>query len=365
MKIKEIVSVLERRFPLCLQEDFDNCGVQCGDVQQEATGVLVCFEFSTKVLDEALAMNANLIISHHPLMLKRGICKIEPTNTTGDILCKAMTNRLTLYSMHTNIDSAEGGGNDAFAERLNLSDTSVLVPSSGLFRKVVVFVPQSHTGRLKNALAEVGCGIYGHYDRCSYRMQGTGSFRPLPDASPFIGEPLLDEEVAEDRLEMIFPANLQKKVIATIYSVHPYEEPAFDIIKLENPDRRNGLGRVGLLPKPMKTTDFLQYVKEKMRLKVVRWHGAPEQTIRKVAVCGGGGASFIEQAVAAGADAYVTGDVKYHDFFRANGKMLIADIGHYEGEFFIKEIIYKALKENFSTFAVAISKLDTLEIQYT
>ncbi len=364
MKIKEIVSVLERQFPLCLQEDFDNCGIQCGDVQQEATGVLVCFEFSTKVLDEALAMNANLIISHHPLMLKCGICKIEPTNTIGSILCKAMANHLTLYSMHTNIDSAEGGGNDAFAERLGLCDTSVLMPANGQFRKVVTFVPQSHTDRLKNALAEIGCGFQGHYDRCSYRMQGTGSFRPLPDATPYIGETLREEEVAEDRLEMLFPASLQKKVIATIYDTHPYEEPAFDIFKLENPDRRNGLGRVGHLPKPMNAADFLQYVKEKMNLKVVRWYGASEKPIRKVAVCGGGGASFIEQAAATGADAYVTGDVKYHDFFRANGKMLIADIGHYEGEHFIKEIIFKALKENFSTFAVAISKLDILEIQY-
>lgn len=364
MKIKDIVSVLERKFPLCLQEDFDNCGVQCGFVQQEATGVLVCFEFSTKVLDEALATNANLVISHHPLMLKRGICKIEPTNTVGAILCKAMANHLTLYSMHTNIDSAEGGGNDAFAEKLGLCDTSVLMPAGGLFRKVVAFVPHSHTDRLKNALAEIGCGVQGHYDRCSYQMQGTGSFRPLPDANPFIGETLREEDVAEDRLEMIFPTCLQKKVIATIYETHPYEEPAFDIFKMENPDRRSGLGRVGYLPKPMKTTDFLHYLKEKMNLQVVRWYGAPEQTIRKVAVCGGGGASFIEQAAASGADAYVTGDVKYHDFFRANGKMLIADIGHYEGEFFIKEIIYKALKENFSTFAVAISKLDTLDIQY-
>ena len=263
MTIKEIIQYLESRFPLCLQEDFDNCGVQCGDVQQEISGALVCFEMSEKVIEEALAIGANLVISHHPLMLKRGICKIEPTNRVGKVICKALRHDMVLYSMHTNIDSAEGGGNDVFAEKLGLRDVRVLVPSAA------------------DGMAE-----------------------------------------------------------------------------------RNGLGRIGKLPQPMSMTDFLRYVKEKMALQVIRYHGDSAKTIETVAVCGGGGASFIEDALRARADAYVSGDIKYHDFFKAENEMLIADIGHYEGEFFIKEIIYKALKEKFTTFAASISKMDNLEVLY-
>lgn len=265
MKIKEVTDYLESRFPLSLQESFDNCGVQCGDVEREITGALVCFEMTEDVIEEAIAMNANLVISHHPLMLKHGICKIEPKDRVGGIICKALENKMVLYSMHTNIDSAENGGNDAFAERLGLQDTRVLKPALG-----------------------------------------------------------------ED----------------------------------ENGQARNGLGRIGKLAQPMTTQAFLQYVKQKMNLKVVRYNGSVDKTIETVAVCGGGGASFIEDAMAAGADAYVTGDIKYHDFFRPNGKMLLADIGHYEGEYFIREIIYMAIKEKFPIFAAAISKLDKLEIEY-
>lgn len=265
MKIKEITDFLEHRFPLCLQEDFDNCGVQCGDVEREATGVLVCFEMSEKVIEEAVAMNANLVISHHPLILRRGICKIEPKDRVGGIICKALEHRMVLYSMHTNIDSAAGGGNDAFAERLGLTEVQVLVPAPG--------------------------------------EQSDGS-------------------------------------------------------------ARNGLGRIGLLPKPMDTPTFLTFVKERMNLRFVRYSGGVDKLIQKVAVCGGGGSSFIEDALSAGADAYVTGDIKYHDFFRPNGKMLLADIGHYEGEYFIREIIYKEIKEKFPIFAAAISKMDKLEIEY-
>ena len=262
MKIIDVTRYLEERFPLCLQEDFDNCGVQCGDVEQEITGALVCFEMSDKVIDEAIAMGANLVISHHPLILRRGICKIEPKDRVGKIICKALEHRMVLYSLHTNIDSVAGGGNDAFAERLGLQNTEVLVNST--------------------------CALEGHH----------------------------------------------------------------------------GLGRVGTLPAEMDAMDFLHYVKERMGLQTLRYYGDTSRPVRRVALCGGGGSSFIENALAAGADAYVTGDIKYHDFFRANRKMLIVDIGHYEGEYFIKEIILKALKEKFTTFAASISKMDILEILY-
>ncbi|MCQ2283382.1 MAG: Nif3-like dinuclear metal center hexameric protein [Bacteroidales bacterium] len=364
MKIKEVTQHLERRFPLYLQEDFDNCGVQCGDIEQEITGALICFEMSEAVLDEAVQKGFNLVISHHPLILKRGIRRISPTDRVGKILYKALVNNLVLYSMHTNIDSAEGGGNDAFAELLGLQNTQVLVPHSGLYGKVVVFVPTTHTQQVKDALAATGCGVQGNYDHCSYTMTGTGHFRPNDQAHPFIGETAVEEDVAEDRVEMIFPIHLQRKVIQAIYKSHPYEEPAFDIIRLENPSKTIGLGRIGMLPKEMDAHDFLEYIKEKMQVSTLRYYGAMDKKIKNVAVCGGGGASFIGAAMAAGADAYVSGDIKYHDFLDTDKQMLLADIGHREGEHFIKEIIYKEVKENFTTFATEISKMDILEILY-
>lgn len=364
MKIREVTQHLEKRFPLYLQEDFDNCGVQCGDVNQEIRGVLVCFEMSESVLDEAIAMGANLVISHHPLMLKRGICKIEPNNRVGKLLCKALANNMVLYSLHTCVDSAEGGGNDVFAEKMGLQNVSVLVPHSDLYRKLVVFVPSTHRQQLTEALYQVGCGVQGQYDHCSYRVAGEGSFRPNSQAHPFIGSANEVSFVEEDRVELIFPSHLQRKVITTLYENHPYEEPAFDILRLDNLSRTVGLGRVGDLPKEMSVSQFLQYVKERMGVPTFRYYGDAKKTIRRVAVCGGAGASFIRAAMACGADAYVTGDIKYHDFLDTDKQILLADIGHYEGECFIKEIIYKEVKENFTTFAAEISKMDNLEILY-
>lgn len=361
MKIKELFTHLERRFPLYLQEDFDNCGVQCGDKEQEITAVLVCFDPSLEILDEALSIGANLVISHHPL-LRNGIKKIEPTDRVGKIICKAIENRIVIYSMHTNIDSAFGGGNDLFAEKLNLKECTVLSPKESIFQKIAFFVPANDAGKLKDALFAIGCGSIGKYEQCSYSVNGYGTFKPLPGADPHIGIVNRIEEVEEERVEMIFPASLQRKVIDTLYQNHPYEEPAFDIYKLENRSREAGLGRVGKLPHPMSTTQFLDYVKEKMEVNHIRCSGLLNKKIEKIAVCGGGGSSLIQAAMSAGADAYVTGDIKYHDFLTPENQMLIADIGHFEGEHFIREIIYDEITRNFSKFATSISKIENLQI---
>ena len=264
MKIKEVIQHLENRFPLQWQEDFDNSGMQCGDKEQEITGALVCFEFSDKVIEEAIALKANLIVAHHPLIFGNGLKKIEPTDRVGRMVCKAIENHLVLYSMHTNVDSGVGGGNYAFAEKLRLQNAKVLDP------------------------------------KC------------------------LDDEFKG----------------------------------------RVGLGQVGELPTPMPVADFVQYVKDCLGLKVVKYAGQIDRLVKMVAVCGGAGSSLIRQALQAGADAYVTGDVRYHDFFIPDNQMLIVDVGHFEGEHFIKDILYDELKENFCNFAIHFSKLDKLDIIY-
>lgn len=262
MKIKEVIQQLEKRFPLAWQEDYDNSGIQCGDKEQEITGALVCFEFSDRVIEEAIELNANLIVAHHPLIFGAGLKKIEPDNRVGRMVCKAIENHVVLYSMHTNVDSGIGGGNYAFAEKLQLQNARVLEPK-------------------------------------------------------FLG----DES-----------------------------------------DGMVGLGQVGELPMEMDTNAFLQYVKKCLGLEVVKYAGQINRPVKKVAVCGGSGSSLIRQAMLSGADAYVTGDVRYHDFFIPDNQMLIVDVGHYEGEHFIKEILYDELKENFCNFAIHFSKLDKLDI---
>ena len=364
MTIKQVTTFLEQKFPLYLQEDFDNCGVQCGDVSQEITGAMICFEMSEQVIDEAIEKGCNLVISHHPLMLKRGICKIVPTDRVGAMICKALAHNMVLYSMHTNIDSGEGGGNDAFAERLGLQNVKVLDPHKGLYRKLVVFVPADHAGQLKSALFAAGCGVQGKYDSCAYTISGTGQFRPQEGASPYLGHEGTLEHVAEERVEVIYPTGLQRAVIQTLYDNHPYEEPAFDLLPLENESRTIGLGRIGNLPEEMTVPDFLAFLKYKLQLSNFRYAGDTKRTIRKVAVCGGGGASFIDLAIASGADAYVSGDFKYHDFFKSHSGTLLVDIGHYEGEFFIKNIIFNLLNEKFTTFVPLISNLEHLEVKY-
>ena len=358
MQIKEIIQFLEQKFPLHWQEDFDNCGVQCGDITREITGIVVCFDMSEAVIGEAIKKGANMVISHHPIIYKNGIKKIEPNNRVGKILCKALENKILLYSMHTNIDSGKAGGNVLFAQKLGLQKLSVLSPKENQFCKLVVFVPSENSVLLKEALFRIGCGNIGNYSHCSYSCEGIGSFKPLAGANPHIGKHNRIERVEEDRVEMIFSKTKKRQVIETLYHNHPYEEPAFDIIALENQDRNVGLGRMGMLPKPMLVKEFIQFVKEKLKLDVVRYSGNIDTEIKKVAVCGGGGTSFITDALAAEADAFITGDLKYHDFFIPENKMLLIDIGHFEGEHFIREIIVSLLQENFNTFATHFTEVE-------
>jgi dinuclear metal center YbgI/SA1388 family protein len=364
MKIKEVIARLEESFPLYWQEDFDNCGIQCGDKEREITGIMVCFDMSEKVLDEAISKNCNMVISHHPIIYKTGLKKIEPTNRVGKVVCKALENKLLLYSMHTNMDSGIDGGNVLFAQKLGLQNLEVLAPKTDMFRKLIVFVPQADAERLKQSLFEAGAGTLGKYQHCSYTTDGLGSFLPLEGAKPAIGIVGKEEQVEEVKLEVIFPVVLQKKVVEALFAHHPYEEPAFDILKLENLNYHVGLGRVGTLAEPMELTEFLQFAKKQLNLEVIKYSGKIGRKIQKVAVCGGGGASYVADALAMNADIYLTGDIKYHDYFIPENRMVVADIGHFEGENFIRDIIYNEINKIFTNFASYISEDEKLEISW-
>lgn len=362
MKIKEVIAHLEQRFPLFWQEDFDNCGIQCGDKEREITGVMVCFDISEKVIEEAISKNCNMVVSHHPIIYRNGLKKIEPTNRVGKVVFKAIENKILLYSMHTNMDSGINGGNVLFSKKLGLQNIKVLSPKTDMFKKLVVFTPKDNVEKLRNAIFEAGAGNIGNYSNCSYNMNGYGTFTPNEEANPTIGKSGIPEQVAEERIEIIFPSHAQKKVIEAVFNHHPYEEPAFDIINLDNQNYQIGLGRVGTLPEPMEIKPFLQFVKKQLNIESIKYSGKIERKIEKVAVCGGGGASFIMEAIGMGADIYLTGDIKYHDYFLAENRMIVADIGHFEGENFIREIIFNEITDFFTNFASYISEDEKLEI---
>jgi dinuclear metal center YbgI/SA1388 family protein len=364
MKIKGVITHLEKRFPLYWQEDFDNCGIQCGDKERDITGIMVCFDMSEKVIDEAIAKNCNMVISHHPIIYKTGLKKIEPTNRVGKVVCKALENKILLYSMHTNMDSGIDGGNVLFADKLGLQNLQILSPKTDMFRKLIVFVPQTDTSKLKQALFDAGAGELGNYQHCSYKTEGEGSFLPCDGANPAIGTIGKEEFVQEDKIEVIFPIAIQKKVVEALFTHHPYEEPAFDILKLENLNYQVGLGRIGTLPEPMELIDFLLFAKKQLNLEVIKYSGKIGRKVHKVAVCGGGGASYVSDAIAMNADIYLTGDIKYHDYFIPENRMVVADIGHFEGENFIREIIYNEINKIFTNFASYISEDEKLEISW-
>ena len=362
MKIKEVIAYLEEKFPLYWQEDFDNCGIQCGDKERVITGVMVCFDLSESVIDEAIGKNCNMVVSHHPIIYRNGLKKVEPTNRVGKVVFKAIENKILLYSMHTNMDSGTNGGNILFSKKLGLQNIKVLSPKTDMFRKLVVFSPKESAEKLRSAIFEAGSGTLGNYINCSYNMDGYGTFTPLEGAQPAVGKIGIPNHVPEERIEVVYPTIAQKRVIEALFKNHPYEEPAFDIIKLENLNYQIGLGRIGTLPEPMDVKPFLQFVKEQLHIEAIKYSGKIEKKIEKVAVCGGGGASFIMDALGMGADIYLTGDIKYHDYFLAENKMIVADIGHFEGENFIREIIFNEITDFFTNFASYISEEEKLEI---
>jgi len=363
MKVKEILSFLEEKFPLAYQESYDNAGLITGDREADATGVLVCLDVSEAVLDEALALGANVIVSHHPLIF-HGIKKLNPHAYPDRLLMLAVRNNLNLYACHTNADNFKYGVNARLAEKLGLTNTYILNPLSGRLYKLVTFVPHQYAARVRQAMFEAGAGHIGAYDHCSYNVEGYGTFRGSEAANPFVGEKGIDHTEPETRVEVIFPDYLQDKILHQMMKVHPYEEVAYDIIPLANASPMAGAGLAGYLPEPVDTDTFLAEVKKALGVHSLRYSGTTKNNVHKIAVCGGSGSFLVPACVAAGADAFVTADVKYHQFIEAADKLLLIDAGHYETEAGAKEIFYELLTKKFSNFAVHFSKRESNPVNY-
>lgn len=363
MKIKEIVSALERFAPLPLQDGFDNAGLQIGLTDAETTGALLCLDVTEAVLDEAIAAGYNLVISHHPLIFK-GYKSITGRDYVERCILKAIKNNIVIYSAHTNLDNAPGGVNFKIAEKIGLTNVRILDEKENSLVKLVTFVPSAHAEIVRKALFSAGCGNIGNYDSCSYNLEGEGTFRAQEGANPFCGTIGELHHEAEVRIETILPAYKKGEAIRALVAAHPYEEPAYDVYPLQNSWSQAGSGIIGELETPETELEFLKRIKRTFEVGCLKHTKLSGRLIQKVALCGGAGAFLIPQAIRNGADVFITGEIKYHDYFGRENDILLAEIGHYESEQYTKEIFYSIIRDLFPTFAIQMSKVNTNPIKY-
>jgi dinuclear metal center YbgI/SA1388 family protein len=362
LHVADIVSLLESWAPPALQESYDNAALITGNLKNELTGVLVTLDCTEDVVHEAITCGCNLIVSHHPIVFS-GLKRITGKTYVERAVIAAIKNDISIYAIHTNLDNVHDGVNARISELIGLSNTGILAPKTNQLLKLITFVPHAHLESVSNAVFAAGAGHIGHYSECSFSHEGHGTFKAGDGTSPYVGEKGKRHTEPESRLEVIVPAYLQYQVITALKSAHPYEEVAYDLIPLANSHGQIGAGMIGELEQPLTREAFLARLKKDFNLKCIRYTQGPD-LIKKVAVCGGAGSFLIKAALQAGVDAYVTADVKYHEFFDAENRMMIADIGHYESEFFTKALIRERILEKFPTFAVLLSEINTNPINY-
>jgi len=363
MKIKELTRFLELYADPFLQESYDNCGLTVGNYEETLYKVLICLDVNEKVVDEAIQSGCQLIISHHPVIF-RGLKKIIGQSESERIVIKAIQHNIALYAIHTNIDNIINGINGLLAEKAGLKNVRVLLPKKDLLRKLVTFCPVAESAKVRDALFRAGAGNIGNYDSCSFNTDGSGSFRANEHANPFIGTINELHFEKETRIETIYPVYIEKQVVQALLGTHPYEEVAYDIYPLSNEFNKAGSGIIGELEKETNEEDFLSDLKKALNIEHIRHSQLTGKKLKNVAVCSGSGSFLIQEAIKKKAGLLITADLKYHDFMEAEGRILLADIGHYESEQIIKELLFKILTENFNNFAVLISKMDLNPVYY-
>jgi len=363
MTVRNLIQSIEKNAPRAYSEEWDNVGLLIGNEDSTVTGVLIALELTEAVMQEAIDGNFNFIITHHPLIFS-GIKKINSSDSTGRIIQKAITHCIAVYTAHTNLDNAPDGVNHILANKIGLKETVVLSPQPHQSSKLITFVPVEYAQKIREAIFATGAGCIGNYDFCSFSVEGEGTFRANNHAHPFAGETGKYHIEKERRIETVFPSYLSKQVVAALFSAHPYEEPAYDLYKLENINGKIGSGVIGSLPEPMDEKDFLLKLKYTLNIPVLRHSDFIGKPIKKVALCGGAGSFLIRSALEQKADVFITADIKYHDFFIPDKKMLLVDAGHYETEQFSTELLQYILNQNFSNFAAQISVHNTNAVNY-
>jgi len=363
MKVSELVSYLDKLAPYSYQESYDNSGLLVGNPNSEIKGVLVALDCIESVLDEAIAIDANVIVTHHPIIFK-GLKRITGSNYIERVVQKAIKYDLNLISIHTNLDNMSYGVNKIIADKIGLQNTKILLPKEGGLLKLQVYIPKTHSDTLRTALAEAGAGQIGDYDACSFSVSGMGRFRPNENANPFIGKSGDLEQVEEEKVEAIIPQHALGTVLAAMKKNHPYEEVAYDVIALNNTNEQIGSGMVGELEVEEDALVFLKRIKELFGAGAIRYTAIHSSSVKRIAVCGGSGSFLLGAAKKARADVFITADFKYHEFFDAENRIIIADIGHFESEQFTSHWLVAQMQKNFTNFAVRLTSVNTNPINY-
>ena len=362
MKISEIIQHLETFAPVYFQESYDNAGLIVGESSAECTGIITSLDATEAVIEEAIRKNCNLVVAHHPIIF-RGLKKLNGKNYVERTVLKAIKNDIAIYAIHTNLDNVKKGVNKKIAEKIGLQNLQILQPKENIVKKLITFAPLDKAEDLRKALFSAGAGHLGKYSECSFNSEGTGTFKPEEGADPFVGKIGTGHQEKEIKIEVIFPSYLGQKIIHAMIDAHPYEEVAYDIISLGNSLSDIGSGMIGDLEIPLDEKDLLQLIKTAFNLKVIRHTILSGKKVKKVAVCGGAGSFLIPVALSNRADVYITSDIKYHEFFDAEG-MLLLDIGHYESEQFTIDLLCEILKQKFPNFAVRKTEVNTNPLNY-
>ncbi|MFD2863483.1 Nif3-like dinuclear metal center hexameric protein [Mucilaginibacter antarcticus] len=363
MKLSQLTGYLETLAPLAYQEDYDNAGLIVGNPDLDIQQVLISLDCIEAVVDEAIATNCQVIVSHHPIVFK-GLKRFNGKTYVERVVEKAVRHNIALYAIHTNLDSVLTGVNAKICEVLELEDLRILSPKQGLLKKLVTYVPNNHVDQVRNALFHAGAGNIGNYSECSFNAPGAGTFKGNEDSDPYVGEPGKRHTESETRVETIYPANLESKILMALMLAHPYEEVAYDLYSLTNQHPEVGSGMVGELEEPMDAAEFLYHLKEKMQTTVIRHTALTGKKIKKVAVCGGSGGFLLKHAIGAGADIFITADYKYHEFFDADNKIIIADIGHFESEQFTQQLLHDLIKQRFADLPLRLTSVNTNPVRY-
>ncbi len=362
MTIHDLAKTLEEWAPRRIAWERDNVGLQVGDGNRTVHRALITLDVTPQIVEEAIKKKVDLIISHHPLLF-RAPRNITTGDTLGAMLLQLLEHRIAVYSAHTNLDFVKDGVSFVLAEKLGLKEIGFLSPLSDQTAKLAVFVPVGHVDQVAQAMSEAGAGVIGEYTDCSFRLRGTGTFKGSASANPFLGKKGKLETTEETRLEMIAPRAQIPTIVAAMKRAHPYEEVAYDVYPLMNPDPNHGIGAVGNLPKATTLRKYLQIVKQTLKTQSVRFAGELGQSVQRVAVCGGSGSDLLEEAINAGADAFVTADVRYHAFHDADGRIALIDAGHWETEHLIlkplAQRVDRAAKESRTDLEVLITRYST------
>lgn len=363
MIVQQLLETLDQWAPNAYAEDFDNVGLLVGDPKTKCSGVLITLDCTEAVVDEALSKKCNVILSFHPIIFS-GLKKITGANYVERVVQKAIKNDLAIIALHTRLDNHPQGVNHVLCERLGMVNTQVLIPKKDSLKKLVTYVPKSHSEHVLEALHKVGAGNLDNYSECSFLLEGTGHFTGNEGSTPHLGKKLEKTSVQEIQINVVFESHLLHPIQKALHQAHPYETVAYEIYHLINSYAEVGMGRIGFLEKEMDLASFLNFVKKQLNTEHLRYSPDPGKPIKKVAVLGGSGSFAIEDAKRQNADAFITADLKYHQFYQGEKQLVLLDVGHYESEQFTKNLIFDYLTKKLPNFAFVLSRTKTNPVNY-